>query len=99
MSDALCIVGQTRSGLGAPQGFTILTDGSNVATLSWQTPPVVGHTGYVLVPLGQAPIMLSAQATSTSLPLSGPTCFLLVAHTAAAATGNTDILCAIPRAP
>jgi len=98
-SDLLCVFLNTRSPTGSPQNFALQLNQSTTATLSWTGPLDGGQTGYQLFPLGAAapgPISLSASATSTTVPITGVACFLLVAVNGSTPIGNGDIACGFP---
>ncbi len=97
-SDLLCAAPNTRSVVASPQGLTLRLNQSNVASLSWTGPIGGGFNGYLLVPIGGTAIPLSASATSTSVALGGPTCYVLFATSSGTPVGNSDIVCGIPGA-
>lgn len=78
----------------APGDFTIRLNQSFVASFTWTAPS--GQDGYLLAPLGGAPVAVAGTATSTTYTLSGPTCFALIATSGGTAIGITDVLCGIP---
>jgi glucose/arabinose dehydrogenase len=98
-SDPLCMIPNVRSPTGAPTDFTIRFNESSTAHLSWG-PPAGGHDGYALLVLGPEqtpPILLGGAVTATTHETGGqPRCYLLVAGTGGAPSGNTDVLCGIP---
>jgi hypothetical protein len=102
LSDALCLLPNTRSGVTIPGEFTLRLNESMTASLSWLTAP--GANGYVLVaiPMNGAPArasVLGANEVTATDPTGGvPTCYLLVAASGTTPIGNTDILCAVPGA-
>ncbi len=97
-SDLLCAVPGTRSAVGSPQGFTLRLNQSSVASLSWTGPLGGGFNGYLLAPLGGTPVPLAGSATSATVALSGPTCYVLFATASGTPVGNSDIVCGIPGA-
>jgi hypothetical protein len=99
LSDVLCVVLHTRSPVGGPQQVAIRLDQSSTATLTWSAPLLGGQTGYLLYTLGDtltAPVVLAGSATSASVAMQGPTCFLLIVLSGTTATGNGDIVCGVP---
>jgi hypothetical protein len=101
ISDVLCVVRNTRSPIGGPQQVAIRLDQSSTATLTWSGPLFGGQTGYQLFPLGDtptAPLLLPGSATSASVAMNGPTCYLLIVLSGTTAIGTGDIVCGIPGA-
>jgi hypothetical protein len=96
VTDLLCDVPNVRSLFWAPQSLRLQLNQSSVASLVWTGPQGVIYDGYVLVPLGGTPITLPASATSQSLSLSGPTCFVLFVTRFGAVVGNSDVVCGVP---
>ena len=71
-----------------------------MATLTWSAPG--GQTSYLLwtIPLDGTPqgfVSLPAGATRAMHETTGkPTCYVVLSMTGASATGNSNVLCAIP---
>ena len=101
VSDLLCAAPNTHSAVGGPQVVSIRLNQSNTATLGWTAPAFGAPTGYLVYTLGDTlatPMLLSANATGASIPISGATCFLVLALTGTTATGTSDVVCAVPGA-
>jgi V8-like Glu-specific endopeptidase len=96
VSDLLCGAYGVRSASRAPDRFKLSLNQSSIANLSWVAPAGGGFDSYVLVPLGKTPIVLAANATTASVPVSGPTCLLLFTMQAGAPVGNSDAVCGVP---
>jgi hypothetical protein len=100
ISDVLCSVPNTHSPAGAPANAMVQLNQSSMATIAWSPPG--GQTGFSLltIPLNGSPqgaVPLPAVATRTMHETSGiPTCYVVLAMTGAAVTGNSDVVCAIP---
>ncbi len=97
-SDLECVLIRSHSPSGAPQAFTIQLDQSRVARLSWAAPLEAGQSGYLFLALGQQPLLLNSAAMQQSVPITGPTCFVLGAlrNDNRDLQGITDILCGVP---
>ena len=93
-SDVLCEVLNVRSPANAPEDFAIQLNQSMTARLTWQ--PNVPVEAYLLVPSIGAPLVVQGAATSATYPMTGPTCFVLVAVRDRSIAGNSDALCGVP---
>jgi V8-like Glu-specific endopeptidase len=96
VTDLLCTVPNVRSVFWAPQNLRLQLNQSSLATLSWTAPAGVLYDGYVLAPLGGTPQALPANATTHSVSLTGPTCFVLFVTRFGAVAGNSDVVCGVP---
>jgi hypothetical protein len=93
VSDLLCALRGVQVGF-TPASLGIGLGGTSLASLSW--PATSGQQGYLLLPLGSAPLPLDASATGATQPISAPTCFVLAPLVAGQVLGVTNGVCAIP---
>jgi hypothetical protein len=99
VSDILCYVPNARSPIGAPESIAVRLDQSSTATVTWTAPTFGTPTNYLVFALGATPTVptfLPATTTSASIPISGTTCFVVLALTGPTATGISDMVCAVP---
>jgi hypothetical protein len=95
ITDMLCTVPNTRSLFGAPQNVRMQLNQSNTASMSWSAPIGVIYDGFAVLPLGGTPQLLPASTTTYTLPLSGPTCVLVIATRMGSPVGNGDAICGV----
>jgi hypothetical protein len=96
VSDLLCGVVGSGSAAGGPQNLTLRLNQSSTASFNWDPPPGGGQDSYLLMTLGGPNHALAGGATSASLPMTGPTCYLVGAQQAEVLQGYSDIVCGIP---
>ncbi len=101
VSDLLC----TTHGLapdagptapGAPLNFTLRLNQTSTAMLNWYQPNTADYDGYLLVTLGGSSRQLDRNAMSASIPIDGPTCFVLETMRGGTPIGYSEILCGVP---
>jgi virginiamycin B lyase len=96
LSDVLCAAPGLRTATGSPENVTLRLNQSSMATLTWTAPLAGGHDGYAVVTLGGPALVLNGAATTTSIAISGPTCYVVAALRGGAILGHSDFVCGIP---
>jgi hypothetical protein len=93
------VLGNMRSPAGGPQRFSAALDESNVAHVTWAPPAAGPPDSYILARFGKPPLILDGQATEARDLMNGLGCYMLVTVRLGAVAGNSDVVCAFPRAP
>jgi hypothetical protein len=95
-SDLVCVLLGLRTEVGSPRSFTVRLNQGYTATLTWGAPAEGGQDGYTLLTLGGGQQPLPGTATTVSVPVSGFTCWVIVARQGTRNLGNSHGVCAVP---
>jgi len=95
-SDLVCIRVEFGSFVGAPRNFTLRLNQSSIASLTWTAPKDTTVSGYQVVALGKAQVILDPNTTSLNVPITALTCFVVSTVDNGGVSGFTDAECGLP---